>query len=110
MLVPTHEREDRTIPVITLGLDGVNTHQEKKAKCFICGNTVFKYRDTLKFAFPIDIVNQQYDEKFGPYENALDEVECTALIRTSKGRRACRTVYIITRPPWTIENLTQENK
>lgn len=98
MLVPTHKRYDRTVPVITVGLDNVNTTQRKKFKCSICGGTVFAYYDTVHFLLPVDVTDQSVDEKFYEADNAITETECTHFIKDSDGRRQrCRTMYILYR-------------
>lgn len=99
MLVPTHERRDRTVPVITVGLDGLNIHTRKKFKCSICGGTVFAYYDTVVFLMPVDVTQSPDNEEFAPADGAFDEVECTHYMKDDSGKRQrCRTIYIISRP------------
>lgn len=98
MLVPTHLRRDRTLPVITVGLDGVNTHVRKKFKCSICGGTVFIYKDTLHFLLPVD-ASEGDEDSYTAVDEALTEVECNHYyMDTESGKRTrCRTIYVLMR-------------
>lgn len=98
MLVPTHKRTDRTVPVITVVLDNLDTATKKKFKCSICGGTVFAYTDTLQILLPVDVTAREDDEYFYKPKQAVTEVECTHFIKDPSGRRVrCRTVYILSR-------------
>lgn len=99
MLVATHKRTDRTVPVITVVLDNINTTQRKKFKCSICGSTVFAYWDTLRILLPVDRTERNDDEEeFYEAENGITEVECTHFIQDPTGRRSrCRTIYVLDR-------------
>lgn len=99
MVVPTQKREDRSIPVITVGLDNINTHQLKKFKCSVCGGTVFAYYDSIHILLPVDVTDDpSIEEHFFEPQNALTEVECTHLIKDASGKRnRCRTRYLLLR-------------
>jgi hypothetical protein len=98
MVVPTHKRDDRTVPVITVILDNLNTSKIKKFKCSVCGGTVFAYYDTLHILLPVDITDNPTEDRFYNSQNALTEVECTHLIKNTEGLRVrCRTRYLLSR-------------
>lgn len=94
MLVPTSARRDRTVAVITVGLDNVNTAIKKKLHCAICGNVVIAYFDTMHIMVP----GEEDPEKFTQLSNAVNEVECKARVRDDNGyTNRCRTMYILNR-------------
>ncbi len=107
MITPNIDREDNTVATITLVLDGVDTEHWKKAKCFVCGGTVFSYRDSLNFALPVDGSEFYGEEDFNylteDEARALTQVECTHFIRGYGQRKRCGTVYILLRGNYKVE-------
>lgn len=103
MVVPTHERTDNTVAVITLGLDGIDTEHWKKYKCAVCGGTVFSYLDTLTFQLPIDVTHLDDQGRF-KNAKAFDEIECTHLLSRVHGRVRCQTHYILLRGNFEVTN------
>ena len=96
--MPTHKRTDRTMPVITVVLDNVNTEQRKKFKCSVCGGTVFAYYDTMHILLPVDVTDREADDYFYEPKHAITELECTHFVKDPSGRRVrCRTIYILNR-------------
>lgn len=102
MLVPTHQRTDNTVPVITLGLDGRTTDKKKKFKCAMCGGTVFAYWDTLRFELPLDFEGLNDRDLFKSAQ-PLDEIECTHWTFNSYGKRVrCQAHYITLRGAYEV--------
>lgn len=105
MVVPNQERTDNTRAIITLGLDGTDTHHWKTFKCAVCGYTVFRYKDNLLFELPIDTSAEYGQEEFKKAQ-ALDMVECTHFVYNPnvRSRQRCQTTYILLRGNFEVVN------
>ena len=94
MLVPTSQRHDRSVAVVTVRLDNENTDVKKKFHCVQCGNVVFAYYDTLHMLVP----GEDNPENLVELDNAVNEIECTHRFKDSRGYyNRCRTVYVLNR-------------